>query len=101
MIARSEEMSRPASTGSKPIQTVGTPPVRVTRSVSIRSASAGGDRLAPGSTSVAPAITDACGSPQALAWNIGTTGRIVSRSDTDMAAADSTAIACSQQERWE
>ena len=35
----------------------------------------------PGMTSLAPVATHACGRPQALAWNMGTTGRSVERSD--------------------
>jgi hypothetical protein len=37
------------------------------------------DHVGPGMTSLAPDATPAWASPQALAWNIGTTGRMTSR----------------------
>ena len=77
---RSADRSRPSSSGSMPIQMVGTPPVMVTRSSSsiatiLPGPSAG--RAAPARRRRRPAT---CAKPQALAWNIGTTGRIRSRS---------------------
>ena len=55
-------------------QIVGTAPATVGRCVSIRSISDGASRKRSGSTRSAPAISAAYGSPQALAWNIGTIG---------------------------
>jgi hypothetical protein len=69
---------------STPIQMVGTPPVSVTRSVWNRSTRLAGSRCGPGITSLAPTITQEKGMPQALAWNIGTTGRTTSCSRMPM-----------------
>ena len=80
-------MSRSGSSGSTPIQMVGTPAAMLTDSPSMRSASAVGDRSDPGMTRVAPVATPAWASPHALAWNIGTTGRITSRSQTPRVSA--------------
>ena len=93
-MARSDEMSRPSSSGSTPIQMVGTPAATVTCSVSISSASAGGVMRGPGSTSFAPLATPACASPHALAWNMGTTGITASRSWMPIESACSTARVC-------
>ncbi len=79
-MTRRLEVSRPFSSGSTPIQIVGTPAATVTRSLTIRSATALPERSGPGMTSVAPEATAAWARPQALAWNIGTTGRITSDS---------------------
>ena len=46
-----------------------------------------GDRSGPGMTRLAPTATPAWARPQALAWNMGTTGRIVSRSQAPMLSA--------------
>ncbi len=81
-MARSDDVSRPSSSGSTPIQMVGTPAATVTASSSISAANDGGDRSAPGITSEAPAAIAAWARPHALAWNIGTTGRIRSDSRT-------------------
>ena len=62
------------SSGSTPIQIVGTPAASVTFSPSISSAIAFGCIFGPGIARSAPAITAAWQSPHALAWNIGTTG---------------------------
>ena len=70
----------PSSTGSTAIQIVGTPAASVTCSSTIRSASAVADQVRPGTPGSAPEATAAWARPQALAWNIGTTGMIVSRS---------------------
>ena len=48
------DVSRPFSSGSTPIQIVGTPAATVTRSFTMRSAIAGAERSGPGITSVAP-----------------------------------------------
>jgi hypothetical protein len=65
------------------------------------SASAFGCMFEPGMTSDAPAITAAWQSPQAFAWNIGTTGITRSRSDTAAASATIAPIECSTVERCE
>ena len=77
----------PSSSGSTPIQIVGTPAATVTFSLSISSASAAGVRSGPGITRLAPTATPAWARPQALAWNIGTTGMIVSGSQAPMLSA--------------
>ena len=51
----------PSSSGSTPIQMVGTPAATVTCSSSIRSAIAGGERSGPGITSLAPQATAGVG----------------------------------------
>ena len=48
------DVSRPSSSGSTPIQIVGTPAATVTRSSTMRSAMAVGDRSGPGITRLAP-----------------------------------------------
>ena len=52
-------------------------------------------------TRLAPHATPAWARPQALAWNMGTTGRIVSRSQAPRLSAIITPMVCSQVERWE
>ncbi len=59
---------------SSPSQTVGTPAVKLTRSSAMKAARLGPSRCRPGITSAAPLIGAAYGRPQALTWNIGTTG---------------------------
>ena len=86
-IARRAETSLPSNSGKTPIQIVGTPAATVTFSVSIMSAREGALRSAPGITIVDPVATAACANPQALAWNIGTTGRTTSRSQTPIVSA--------------
>jgi hypothetical protein len=66
---------------SKPSQTVGTPALKVTFSVSNSSYSDLPSRCAPGKTSLAPTSGAAYGRPQAFTWNMGTTGRITSRAE--------------------
>ena len=56
-----------------------TPAASVTCSFSISMARSAGPGPGPGSTSLDPAISAAWATPQALAWNIGTKGRTVSR----------------------
>ncbi len=53
-MARRLDVSRPCSSGSTPIQIVGTPAATVTCSSSMSSAMAGGERSGPGITSDAP-----------------------------------------------
>ena len=74
-----DQRSASASSACKiPFQIVGTPAANVTRSLSQRSSRLTGSRWGPGMTMRAPAATAPKGSPQALAWNIGTTGMTVS-----------------------
>jgi hypothetical protein len=90
-----------SSCSRMPAQIVGTPAAQVTRSLSISSSSDPGSRCGPGMTSFEPAMIDAYGMPHALAWNIGTTGRIVSRWLMPMQSTIDTAIECSTVERCE
>ncbi len=81
-------------------QTVGTAAVKVTFSVSSSSKIAAPSMRPPGITSLAPIIGADCASPHALAWNIGTTGKIVSRLEMPIASGCTAIIACSTLERW-
>ena len=51
-------------------------------------------------TSDAPDISAAYGAPQALTWNIGTTGIMRSAARMHIASGALTAKACSSVERW-
>ena len=74
----------------------------MTRSVSMRSTSVSASaENCPAYTWFAPTIAAAQGWPHAFAWNIGTTGRTVSRSVSPMHAAWFTPMACSTIERCE
>ena len=79
-MARNDEVSRPLSSGRTPIQIVGTPAATVTFSSTMSCAMALPERSGPGITNDAPEATAACARPHALAWNIGTTGKITSLS---------------------
>ena len=100
-MARKLDTSRPSRRGKTPIQIVGTPAATVTRSDSMRSTIADGERSGPGNTRLAPAKTAACARPHALAWNIGTTGSTTSASDTPSVSASITDIECRNVERCE
>ena len=100
-MARSDETSRPLSSGRTPIQMVGTPAASVTFWLSISPATAGPVRSGPGNTMLEPAMAAAWHSPQALAWNMGTTGRITSASDTPSVSVSIAPIECRTVERWE
>jgi hypothetical protein len=91
-----EEMSRgrSASSASRACQREGTAAAWVGRTVSIIAASGPGWRWRSGSSRLAPDISAACGSPQALTWNIGTTGRVVSAAVRAMASAMLTCMEC-------
>ena len=52
-------------------------------------------------TMLAPTIGQVSARPQVLAWNIGTTGRIVSAADTPMASGSAAIMVCSTLERCE
>ena len=49
----------------------------------------------------APIMGEVSASPQQLAWNIGTTGSIMSREETPMASGVAAIIECSTLERCE
>ena len=63
-----------------PIQTVGTPAEKVTRSLSHSSITPAGSSRSIGMMKSAPTIRHMNGVPQALTWNIGTIGSMRSRS---------------------
>ena len=54
----------------------------------------------PGNTSLAPVMAAEYGRPQALTWNMGTTGNTASRALMDSASGKAPARACSMVERW-
>ncbi len=83
-----------SSSASSPCQMVGTAAPMVGRTVSIISASGAGWRKRSGISSQAPAMKAACGRPQALTWNIGTTGSVMSREVSANASAVLTCIEC-------
>ena len=62
-------------------QTVGTPAAKVTPSASISSYSDLPSSAGPGKTTLAPVSAAEYGRPQALTWNMGTTGSTASRAD--------------------
>lgn len=68
-----------SSSSSSPLQIVGTAALTVGRTAAIISAIGRGWRKRSGISRLAPDMNAACGMPQALTWNIGTTGRAVSR----------------------
>ena len=84
VIVRIRERSQPPGLASSacriPIQIVGTPALTVTCSPSKASSRLWGSRCGPGKTCFAPTSVQLNGKHQALAWNIGTTGRTVSPS---------------------
>src|SRR3954464_7399329 len=83
------------------IQIVGTAPETVTfsPSMSLHSGSACSQRL--GMIMSAPALAGADGTPPALAWNIGTIGRIRSARLTASVSARQLPSECSTAERCE
>src|SRR5687768_6689956 len=66
--------------------TVGTPAESVTFSCSISSYTDLPSRCGPGKTIFAPTMVQVYGRLQALAWNIGTTGRTESRAERSRAS---------------
>ncbi len=71
---------------SSAIHTVGTPSRLVTCSPSMSSSRLTGSSPGPGRTSFDPFIAAAYGTPHALTWNIGTTGRMTSCAETPSAS---------------
>ena len=98
---RSQRSGSASSDCRTAIHTVGTPADIVTRSLAIRSRTLTGSSFGPGSTSAAPANAAAYGVPHALAWNIGTTGRIVSRPEIPSVSGSAALSECSTSDRWE
>ena len=94
-LAHADEVGRRRRAASTPCQIVGTPAAIVTLlggdQVGDRAAASCADRGRP---ERAPAMRAAYGMPQALAWNIGTTGITVSRSRMPIASAWHGAIEC-------
>src|SRR4051794_11152244 len=82
-------------------QMVGTAPENVTRSSRIMRVSGSACRKRPGITRLAPHRNAAYGIPHALAWNIGTIGRIVSRSLRSRAFGVVAASECRNDDRCE
>src|SRR6478609_7402607 len=75
-------------------QIVGTAPETVTRSAAINRVSGSDWSQRSGITIAAPTMIAAYGRPQALAWNIGTIGRIRSYGVSPIASPMATAIEC-------
>ena len=82
------------------IQTVGTPAAMVTFSSCRSCSTLGASRCGPGKTTFAPIIAAVKGMPQALTWNIGTTGRITSRCAMSMASGSAETSECSTCDWW-
>jgi hypothetical protein len=80
---------------------VGTPAVHVTRSDSMRSARPCGERSGPGSTCLAPTMVATYGMPQAIAWNIGTTGIAESASRIPIESGSPAPSVCRTSDRCE
>ena len=85
----------------RPSHTVGTAAEKVTPSVSSSSCTDGPSSFWPGITSLAPAAAQENVRPQALAWNIGTTGRTVSRAEMPMTSTPSVTMVWRKFERCE
>ena len=86
---------------SRPSQTVGTAAEKVTPSVSSSSCTEGPSSFWPGITSLQPAAAQENVRPQALAWNIGTTGSTVSRADSPITSTPRVTRVCRKFERCE
>jgi len=82
------------------IQTVGTAPTKVTFSACTIAAMSAGWGAGPPKIWVAPTMTAANGTHQALAWNIGTMWRMTSRSDTARVSAIAIASEWRKIARW-
>ena len=79
---------------------MGTPALNVTFSPSNSSYSDLPSRCGPGNTSLAPTSGTEYGKPQALTWNIGTTGSTESLADRLSASGKAIAKVCSTVLRW-
>ena len=104
-MALSEEVSKApgflSSASRMPSQMVGTPAVKVTFSEATRPSSEAGSRCGPGKTCLVPVITAVKGSPQALTWNMGTTGIITSDWLSPSESGSAEASEWSTTARWE
>ena len=81
-------------------QTVGTPAVSVTCSSARRFRTLTGSRCGPGKTCFAPTIVAVNGSPQALTWNIGTTGSTTSDFESPNESGTAEINECTTSARW-
>src|SRR5207248_1753183 len=79
---------------SRPSHTLGTPAEAVTFSRSNSPYRLLPSRPEPGNTSFAPFSVPKYGMPQALTWNIGTTGRITERAEQLKTSGSDAAYAC-------
>ena len=86
---------------STSMNTVGTPPAMVTFSCSISPHSGSACRKRPGMIRSAPTRPAWCARPHALAWNMGTIGRIRSAELAPIDSAMPAPMACSTVERCE
>jgi hypothetical protein len=101
MIVRSEVRS--TLSGSRPrtsYQTVGTAMARVARSAAMNRASGAAWVNRFGSSRSAPTSQPAYGMPQALPWNMGTTGSSRSYWFSPSASPEHTPSECRNVERW-
>ena len=78
---------------------MGTAPVKVTRSACTSSQRSRGWGLGPAKIWVAPTMTPACGTHQALAWNMGTTCKMTSLSERAKVSAMVMAMMCRNRAR--
>lgn len=102
-VRRNDENFRPlpCTCCSRPSHTVGTPAEKLTCSCSNSSYSEAPSSFGPGNTSLAPTSGTEYGRPQALTWNIGTTGRITSCAEQPSASGSADPYECSTVERCE
>lgn len=91
-----EERSRgfAVTSANRPCQMVGTAAAWLGRSRSIMSARGAGWRKRSGMSMLMPVMKVACGRPQALTWNCGTTIRVVSLSVRPIDSAMFTCMEC-------
>ena len=82
-------------------QTVGTAAEKVTFSDSSSSCTEAPSSFGPGMTSLAPTAGAEKAMPQALAWNMGTTGRTVSIAPMPMTSTPAVTRVCRKFDRWE
>ena len=79
---------------------VGTPAVQVTFSPERSASRPGPSRFGPGKTCLAPTIVQVNGNPQALTWNIGTTGMITSLAEKPIESGSAEIREWSTMARW-
>ena len=83
-----------------PSQMVGTPAVQVTFSSASRASRLGGSRHGPGKTCLQPTIVQLKGRPQALTWNMGTTGMTTSAWERPIESGSAEIKECRTSARW-